>query len=195
MQRYSPCLNMDIEFFKHETTSLAAKDLHKAVRDTNKSVTTEFFGFSCCLAVALERCNFVGVGANFLLPPVRLYGPKGNRWTYQKLLWSMWAALCFSHLAQPVLQLSSGCSYSCLCLNSALLARLRWADLKREHNETELNHNPWVSYDHAIRSHKDSTSNTHLPEALPYGPAQGIRTSFRVWRFEVHLAETRRCFC
>lgn len=50
--------------------------------------------------------------------------------------------LCILHLAQPVLQLSSGCSYSCLRLNCALSATLRWADLKRTQqlqHETELN--------------------------------------------------------
>ena len=57
-----------------------------------------FCGFSSCLAVALKRCNFVFAGANLLLPPVRLYGPrvhaqnpKGNRWNSQKLLWSICA--------------------------------------------------------------------------------------------------------
>ena len=94
-------------------------------------------------------------------------------------------------------------SLSCSSRRAAVTAVCAWTlrfwlgcveRIWREHNETELNHNPYISYDHIIRSHKDSTSNTHLPEALPYGPAQGIRTSFRVWRFEVHLAEKRRCF-
>ena len=151
---YLLCLNMNSIVFKHEKHKPCSEGPAQSCERyensvTGKGVFVAFLIFSCCLAVALKRCDFVFAGANLLLPPVRLYGPrvhaqnpKGNRWNSQKLLWST-CAVATLHFAS-----CSACLAALVGLQLQLFApelcALGYASLSRfeeKHNSCSMKQN------------------------------------------------------